>query len=67
MGSYGRAQAEELLGEQGGESVADAERDCHGEHGEQWPPRGLCRVPSSVVFLNQFKYSIFFSATTRLS
>lgn len=34
MGSYGDAQAKELLCEQGGESVAEAERDCQGGHGE---------------------------------
>lgn len=34
VGIYGHAQAEELLCEQGGESVAEAERDCSGEHGE---------------------------------
>lgn len=34
VGSCGHAQAEQPLCEQGGESVAEEERDCSGEHGE---------------------------------
>lgn len=39
LGSYGHSQEEELLSEQGRKSVAEAERDCSGEHREYWPPR----------------------------
>lgn len=44
MGSCGHAQAEELLCEQGGDSAAEVEGDCRGDHRESWLPRGLCRV-----------------------